>query len=90
MQNSKICVNTGSEFYNRSIESWLQDNDTKVYSTHIVGKSVVAETFIRTIKNTIYKYITSVSKDVYIDKLNDIVNKYNNTYHSKIKLSMLM
>ena len=55
-----------------------------MYSTHNEGKSVVAERFIRTFKNIIYKYMTSVSKN--IDKLDDIANKYNNTYHSTIKM----
>ena len=50
------------------------------------GKSVVAERFITTLKNIIYKYITSITKNVYIDKLYDIVNKYNNTYYSTIKM----
>ena len=57
-----------------------------MYSTHNEGKSVVAERFIRTLKTKIYKYMTSISKNVYIDKLDDIVNKYNNTYHSTIKI----
>ena len=57
-----------------------------MYSTHNEGKSVVAERFIRTLKNKFYKYMTSVSKNVYIDKLDEIVNKYNNTYHITIKL----
>ena len=57
-----------------------------MYSTHNEGKSVVAERFIRTIKNKIYKYMTSVSKIVYIDKLDDIVGEYNNTYHRTIKI----
>ena len=57
-----------------------------MYSTHNEGKYVVAERFIRTLKNKIYKYMTSISKNVYIDKLDDIVNKYNNTYHSTIKM----
>ena len=55
-----------------------------MYSTHNEGKSVVAERFIRTLKNEIYKYMTSISKNVHIDKLGDIVSKYNNTYHSTI------
>ena len=50
------------------------------------GKSVVAERFIRTLKNKIYKYITSISKNVYIDKSDDIVNEYNNTYDRRIKM----
>ena len=57
-----------------------------MYLTHNQGKSVIAERFIRTLKNKIYKYMTSVSKNVYIDKLDDIVNKINNTYHSTIKM----
>ena len=61
-------------------------NDIEMYSTHNDGKSIIAERFIRTLKNKIHKYMTSVSKNVYIDKLDDIVNKYNNTYHSTIKI----
>ena len=57
-----------------------------MYSTHNEGKSVAAERFIGTLKNKIYKYMTSVSKNVYIDKLDDIVNKYNNTHYSTIKM----
>ena len=57
-----------------------------MYSTHNEGKSVVAERFIRTLKNKIYKYMTSISKNVYIDQLDDIVNEYNNTYHRTIKM----
>ena len=57
-----------------------------MYSTHNERKSVVAERFIRTLKNKIYKYMTSISKNVYINKLDDIVNEYNNTYHRTIKM----
>ena len=57
-----------------------------MYSTRNEGKSVIAKRFIRTLKNKIYKYMTSVSKNVYIDKLDDLVNKYNNTNHSTIKM----
>ena len=57
-----------------------------MYSTHNEGKSVVAERFIRTLKSKIYKYMTSVSKNVYIDELDDIVDEYNNTYHTTIKM----
>ena len=56
-----------------------------MYSTNNEGKSVIAERFIKTLKTKIYKYMTSMSKNVYIDKLDDIVNKYNNTYHGTIK-----
>ena len=68
------------------MKSWLEKNDIEIYSTHNEGKFVIAERFIRTLKNKIYKYMTSISKDVYIDKLDDIVNNYNNTYHSTIKM----
>ena len=57
-----------------------------MYLTNNEGKSVIAERFIRTLKNKIYKYMTSISKNVYIDKLDDIVKKYNNTYHTSIKM----
>ena len=70
---NKIWVDKGSEFYNRSIKSWLEKDDIGMYSTHNEGKSVIAERFIRTLKNKIYKYMTPVSKNVYIDQLEDIV-----------------
>ena len=57
-----------------------------MYSTHNEGKYVIAERFIRTIENKIYKYMTSISKNVYIDKLDDIVHKYNNKKHRTIKM----
>ena len=57
-----------------------------MYSRHNEGKSVVAERFIRTLKNKIYKYMTTVSKNVYFDVLDDIVEKYNNAYHITIKI----
>ena len=56
-----------------------------MYLIHSEGKSVVAERFIRTLKSKMYKYMTSISKNVYIDKLDNIANEYNNTYHRKIK-----
>ena len=83
---NKIWIDKGSEFYNASFKKWLQDNDIVMYSTHNEGKSVVAERFIRTLKSKINKYMTSISKNVYINKLDDIVNKYNNTYHTTIKM----
>ena len=67
------------------MKPWLKDNVIEMYSAHNEGKSVVAERFVRTLKNKIYKYITSSLKNVYIDKLDDIVNEYNNTYHRTIK-----
>ena len=86
---NKIWVDKGSEFYNNSFKKWLKDNDIEMFSTHNKGKSVVAERFIRTLKTKIYKYVTSISKNVYIYKLDDIVNKYNNAYHSIIKKKLV-
>ena len=83
---NKIFVDKGSEFYSNSFKKWLKYNDIEMYSIHIEGKSVVAERFIRTLKTKIYKYMTSVSKNVYIDKLDDIVGEYNNTYHRTIMM----
>ena len=56
---NKIWVDKGGEFYNRSMKSWLEKNDIELYSSHNEGKSVVAERFIRTIKDKIYKHMTS-------------------------------
>ena len=83
---NKIWVDKGSEFYNACFKKWLQDNDIVMYSTHNAGKSVVAERFIRTLKSKIYKYMTSIPKNVYVNKLDDIVNEYNNTYRTTIKM----
>ena len=83
---NKIWVDKGSEFYNAYFKKWLRDNDIVMYSTHNEGKSVVAERFIRTLKSKIYKYMISISKNVYTDKLDDIVDEYNNTYHTTIKM----
>ena len=69
---NKIWVDKGSEFYNNYFKKWLKDNDIEMYSIHNEGKSVVAERFIRTLKTKICKYMTSVSKNIYINKLDDI------------------
>ena len=69
---NKILVDKGGEFYNNFLK-WLKDNDIDMYSIHNEGKSVIAERFIRTLKTKIYKYMTSISENVYIDKLDDIV-----------------
>ena len=83
---NKIWVDKGSEFYNNSFKIWLKDDDIEMYSIHNEGKPVAAERFIRTLKTKIFKYMTSVSKNVYIDKLDDIVGEYNNPYHRTIKM----
>ena len=57
-----------------------------MYSTYNEGKSVVAERLIRTLKIDIYKYMTTISKIVYINRLDDIVNEHNNAYHRTIKM----
>ena len=82
---NKIWVDHGSEFYNNSFKKLLKDNDISMYSTHSEGKSVVAERFIKTLNNKIYKHMTAISKNVYLDVLGDIVDKYNNTYHKTNK-----
>ena len=69
---------------------WLQDNDIDIYSTPNEEKSVVAEGFFRTVKNEIYKCITSTPKNVYIDKLGDIVSECINTYQRTLKCSLMM
>ena len=83
---NKTWVDKGNEFYNNSLKKWLQDNNIVMYSTNNERKSVITEKFIRTLKNKIYKYMTAFSKNVYIDKLDDIVKEYNNTYHTTIKM----
>ena len=86
---NKIWVYKSSEFYNRSMKSWLEKNTIEMYSAHNEGKSVAAERFSRTLRNIIYKYMTSTPKNVYIDKLDDVVNKYNNTYHRTTKIRLV-
>ena len=81
-----IWVDQGSEFYNQSFKDFLKINNIEMYSTYNEGKSVLAERFIRTLKNKIFKHIATISKNIYIDVINDIVNKYNNTIYKTIKI----
>ena len=67
------------------METWMQNNDIEMCSTKNERKSVV-QRFISALKNKIYKYMTSVSKNMYLDKLDDLVNESNNTYHRIIKI----
>ena len=83
---NKIWVDQGGEFYNNVFKKCLSDNDIIMYSTYNEDKSVVPERFIRTLKNKLYKHMTAIGKNVYYDVLDDIVNKYNNTKHSTIKM----
>ena len=83
---NEIWIDKGREFYNRSMKSWLQDDNIEIYSIHNEGKPFVTERFITTLKTIIYKYMTSISNNVHIDKLEDIVNKHNYIYHNTIKM----
>ena len=83
---NKIWVEQGSELCNKSFTDFLKINNLGMYSTFNEVKSVIAERFIRTLKNKIYKYMAAISKNVYYDALDDIVNKYNNTVHKTIKM----
>ena len=83
---NKIWVNQGTEFYNKPLKDFLKINNIEMYSTCIEKKSVVAERFIRTLRNKIFKHMTAFSKNVYFEVLDDIVNKYNNAVHKTIKM----
>ena len=85
-KQNKIWVDQGREFYNNVFGKWLLDNDINMYSTYNEGKPVVAERFIRTLKNKLYKHMTATGKNVYYDVLDDVVNNYNNTKHITIKM----
>ena len=85
-KRNKVWVDKGSECFNRSMKSWLEKSDIEMYSTHNEGKYAAAERSFRTLKNKINKYMSSISKNVYIDELDDIVNKYNNICHNPIKM----
>ena len=79
-------VDQGSEICNNSFKDFLEINNIEVYSTYNEGKSAVPERFIRTLKNKIFKQMAAISKNVYFDVLDDIVNKYNNAVHRTIKM----
>ena len=83
---NKIWVDQEGEFYNRVFKKWLSSNDIIMYSTFNEGKSEVAERFIRTLKNKLYKHMIATGKNVYYDVLDDVVNEYNNTKHNTIKM----
>ena len=82
----KIWVDQGGELYNKLFKIFLKINNVEMYSTYNEVKSVVAERFNRMLKNKIFNHMTAVSKNVYFDVLDDIVNKYNNTVHRTIKM----
>ena len=78
-------VDKCSECYNRSMKPWLEKYDIEMYSTHNEGKSVIVERSFKTLKSNIYKYMTLISKNMYIDKLYDIVNEYKNNIIEQLK-----
>ena len=86
IKQNKIWVDQDSEFYNQSFKDFLKINNIEMYSKYNERKSVVAERFIGILKTKIFKHMTTISKNVYVDVLNDIVNKYNNTVHKTIKM----
>ena len=86
---NKIWVDQGCEFYNNSFKDFLKMNNIEIHSTYNEGKSFVAERFIRTLKNKIFKHTTAISKNVYFDMLDDIVTKYNNAVHKTIKMKTI-
>ena len=86
---NKIWVDQGSEFYDNTFKDFFKINNIEMYSTCNEGKSVVAERFIRTLKNKIFKHMTAISKNVYFNVLDDIVNKYNNTVPRAIKMKSI-
>ena len=79
---NKIWVDQGSEFYNNLFKKFLKTNEIEMYSTYNEGKSVFAERFIR-----IFNHMTAISKNVYFEVLDDIVNKYNNAVHRTINMN---
>ena len=82
---NKLWVGQGSKFYNNYFKDFLKINNIEMYSIYNEEKSVLAERFIRALQNKIFKHMTAISKNVYFDELDDIVNKYNNTVHKTIK-----
>ena len=83
---NKIWVDQGGEFYNKLLKRFLKINGIEIYPTYNEEKSVVAERFIRMLKNKIFKHMTAISKSVYLNVLDDIVNKYKNADHKTIKI----
>ena len=85
---NKIWMDQGNEFYNNYFKDFLKINNIEMYSTFNEGKSV-AEIFTRTLKTKICKYMTAISKNIYFDALDDIVDKYNSTVHRTIKMKAI-
>ena len=84
---NNLWVDEGTEFYNKTFKKFLEDNKINMYHTFNFGKAVVVERFNRTLKQIMWKYFTTNNTNTYLDKLPDMVNKYNNTKHSSTKMS---
>ena len=87
---NKLWADQGRESYNKLMQTWLDNNDILMYSTHNEGKSVIAEKFIKTLKANIYKKMTANDSQSYLTYLNKLVDQYNNTNHHSIKKNLLM
>ena len=83
---NEIWVDQWGEFYKYLFKKIFKINKMEIYSTYNEGKSFAAERFIKTLKDKLFKHMRAVSKNIYFDVLDDIVNKYNNTVHRTIKM----
>ena len=83
---NEIWVDQWGEFYKYLFKKIFKINKMEIYSTHNEGKSFAAERFIKTLKDKLFKHMRAVSKNIYFDVLDDIVNKYNNTVLKTIKI----
>ena len=80
-------VDRGSEFYNRTMDRWLEENGVERYSTYNEGKAVVVERFNRTLKTRMWKYLSANNTYRYIDVLDELLRKYNSSYHRSIRMT---
>ena len=83
---NEVWANQGGQFYNNLFKRFLKINNIEMYSTYNEGKSVATERFIKALKNKIFTQMAAISKNVYFDVLDDIVNKYNKTVHRSFKI----
>ena len=86
---NKVWVDQGGEIYNKLFKTLLKIINVEMYSTYNEGKSVFAERFIKMLENKTFKQMTAVSKNVYFDVLDEIINKYNNTVYRSIKMKKI-
>ena len=83
----KLWVDQGTEFYNRSFKKWLDDHNIDIYSAYNEGKAVIIERFNRTLKERMWKYFSAKNTHHYLDILNELIQRYNTTKHSSIKMT---